>query len=158
MPGRWMLELIVRDIFKDLRNTTLSQNLFKILFQVYEMPEAIQMEKEILDFGKLICVADFEKAASKILTNNTYEYYKSGADDGYVLADNKLAYKRWFIKPRILRNVTTRHLNSKVLNGPVAFPIGCSPTAMQKLAHPLGELGIVKGNSIKCPVGNSIKR
>ncbi|CAG7733467.1 unnamed protein product, partial [Allacma fusca] len=38
-----------------------------IFIQVYEMPEAIEMEKEILDFGKLICVADFEKAASKIL-------------------------------------------------------------------------------------------
>ncbi|CAG7785236.1 unnamed protein product [Allacma fusca] len=93
---------------------------------------------------KLICIPDFEQAASKILTSNAYEYYKSGADDESTLSDNKQAYQRWLIKPRVLRDVSSRKLVSTVLDGKVNFPVGVSPSAMQKLAHPEGELGMVR--------------
>ncbi|CAG7725502.1 unnamed protein product, partial [Allacma fusca] len=100
--------------------------------------------KKIADLEELVCIPDFEKAAEEILPRNTYVYYKSGADDENVLAANKTAYNRLFIKPRALRDVSIRLLNTRILNGPVSFPIGVSPTAMHKLAHPEGELAVAK--------------
>ncbi|OXA62914.1 Peroxisomal (S)-2-hydroxy-acid oxidase GLO5 [Folsomia candida] len=88
---------------------------------------------------KLVCVPDFEKEAHKLLDNNSLQYYKSGADDEITLQENKNAFKRWLIKPRMLRDVSNRTTKTMVLGKPVAFPLGLSPTAMQRLAHPNGE-------------------
>jgi len=88
---------------------------------------------------KLVCVPDFEAAAFKLLDNNALQYYKSGADDEFTLKDNKEAFKRWIIRPRMLRDVSQRTITTTVLGKSVAFPIGVSPTAMQKLSHPEGE-------------------
>lgn len=41
-----------------------------------------------------MCITDFEKAAFKLLDNNTLQYYKSGADDEFTLQDNKKAFQR----------------------------------------------------------------
>ena len=43
---------------------------------------------------KLVCISDFEAAASKILDQNALEYYKSGADDELALMSNKKAFQR----------------------------------------------------------------
>ena len=45
----------------------------------------------------------------------------------------------------MLRDVSVRDLSTMVLGKPVAFPIGISPTAMQRMAHPDGELAAAKG-------------
>ncbi|ODM97002.1 Hydroxyacid oxidase 1 [Orchesella cincta] len=93
---------------------------------------------------KLVCVKDFEEAAFRILDNNALQYYKSGADDELTLSDNKDAFKRWMIRPRMLRDVSKRNISTTVLGKPVAFPLGVSPTAMQRLAHPDGECANVR--------------
>lgn len=38
-----------------------------------------------------------------------------------------------------------RDLSTSVLGKPVSIPLGVSPTAMQKLAHPDGEIAAIKG-------------
>ncbi|CAG7732157.1 unnamed protein product, partial [Allacma fusca] len=111
---------------------------------VHKMDATNGIQKKIFDMEKLVCILDFEKAAEQILPSNAYAYYRNGADDENVLAGNKAAYKWWYIKPRVLRDVRSRRLNTHILNGPVEFPIGVSPTAMQKLAHPEGELAVAK--------------
>lgn len=45
----------------------------------------------------------------------------------------------------MLRDVSQRTLTTTVLGKPVAFPVGVSPTAMQRLAHPDGECANVRG-------------
>ena len=41
--------------------------------------------------------------------------------------------------PRMMIDVSIRNLKTKVLGQTVSIPIGISPTAMQKMAHPDGE-------------------
>jgi isopentenyl diphosphate isomerase/L-lactate dehydrogenase-like FMN-dependent dehydrogenase len=41
--------------------------------------------------------------------------------------------------------VSERHLSTTILGNSVSMPICASPTAMQKLAHPIGETATVKG-------------
>ena len=49
----------------------------------------------------------------------------------------------------MLRNVSVRNLSTTVLGRKVNFPIGISPSALQKLAHEDGEIGNARGISMK---------
>ena len=89
---------------------------------------------------KLVCLADFERAAQPRLDKSAGDYYRSGADEEVTLAENQRAFKRWAIRPRVLRDVSRLSLGTTVLGKPVAFPVGVAPTALQKLCHGEGEL------------------
>ena len=54
-------------------------------------------------------------------------------------------YHRLRIRPRFLTNVSQRNLSTTVLGRNVSIPIGISPTAMQKMAHPDGECATARG-------------
>ena len=43
---------------------------------------------------KYVNVMEFEDEAKKNLTNNSYTYYRSGANGEYTLRDNSSAYSR----------------------------------------------------------------
>lgn len=49
------------------------------------------------------------------------------------------------ILPRFLRDVSNRTMTTTVLEINVSMPLGVSPTAMQKLAHPQGEVACARG-------------
>jgi len=60
---------------------------------------------------------------------------------------NEYFFIRLLLRPRLLRDVSKRSISSTVLGKSVALPLGISPTAMQKLAHPAGECATAKGIS-----------
>ena len=60
--------------------------------------------------------------------------------DLVTLKDNEQAYDRYKILPRILVNVDNIDISGEIFGCKTAFPLGFSPSAMQRLAHPDGEL------------------
>ncbi|KAK2606468.1 hypothetical protein QQS21_003161 [Conoideocrella luteorostrata] len=60
--------------------------------------------------------------------------------DLITLQDNEAAFDRYKIRPRILVNVENVDTSGKIFGCKTAIPLGFSPTAMQRLAHPDGEL------------------
>ncbi|KAM6905413.1 2-Hydroxyacid oxidase 1 [Xenentodon cancila] len=89
--------------------------------------------------GRRVCVADFEEEARKVLPKSVYDYYYSGADGQSTLADNVAAFDRWYLVPRVLRNVSTVDLSVTVLGQKLSMPLCVAATAMQRMAHPAGE-------------------
>lgn len=87
----------------------------------------------------LVCVADFEKRASEIIPLNALDYYRSGAGDENSLKLNKKCFDKLRIRPRCLRDVSNRTTSCEILGLNLELPVGISPTAMQKMAHPEGE-------------------
>lgn len=94
---------------------------------------------------KFICVDDYEEEAFKRLPKEALDYYRSGADEQTTLQDNRLAFKRWKLLPRFLRDVSNVDMSVEVFGEKIACPIGASPTAMHRLAHADAEIGSVKG-------------
>lgn len=47
-----------------------------------------------------------------------------------------------------MRNVAFRNMDLTVLGQPIRVPIGVSPVAFQKMAHPDGEIGTATGSVI----------
>ncbi|WP_437966483.1 alpha-hydroxy acid oxidase [Sorangium sp. So ce260] len=88
----------------------------------------------------LLTVDDFERAARARLSRMAYDYYRSGADEGRTLRENRNAFRRLEIHYRVLVDVAERDMSTTLLGTTVPFPILVAPTAYQRLAHPDGEL------------------
>ena len=66
----------------------------------------------------------------------------------YVNVDYKrLHYSihRYHILPRVLCDISQLDTSTTLLGEKVNFPLGATPTAMNCLCHPDGELGVSKG-------------
>ena len=84
-------------------------------------------------------IADFEAAAAKKMARASFDYYAGGAEDERTLARNSAGIDRWVLLHRVLVNVSHVDLATTMLGEPVSMPVGLSPAAFQKLAHPDGE-------------------
>lgn len=90
---------------------------------------------------------DYESSARAKLNKKAWDYYSSGAGDEVTLRDNQLAFERLKISPRILRDVSQRHMKTTVLGEALEFPILIAPMAFQCLAHPEGEIATARAAS-----------
>lgn len=113
----------------------------------------------------LVSVEDYEKKARTKIHRHALDYYRSGAGNELSLRLNKSCFDRFVlllsrysaydfvhcffflqyffrirIRPRFLRDVSSRDPSIKMFGDSINIPLGISPTAMQKMAHPDGEL------------------
>jgi isopentenyl diphosphate isomerase/L-lactate dehydrogenase-like FMN-dependent dehydrogenase len=93
---------------------------------------------------KAINLLELEMKARESLPQTAYDYCASGANDEITLRENRLAYERITLLPRMLVDVSERHMGTTALGEPVSMPILIAPTAFQGLAHPEGEVATVK--------------
>ncbi|XP_047948539.1 glycolate oxidase [Salvia hispanica] len=92
-------------------------------------------------------VTEFEAIAREKLPKMVYDYYASGAEDQWTLQENRNAFSRILFRPRILIDVSKIDTSTNVLGYNISMPIMVAPTAMQKMAHPEGELAIARAAS-----------
>jgi 4-hydroxymandelate oxidase len=97
-----------------------------------------------MDLSRFVTVDDLEPVARELLPKDVYDYYAGGAGDEWTLRENRAAFDRWVIRPRMLTGVETRDLSTEVLGTRVALPILVAPWAYQRLAHPDGELATAR--------------
>ncbi|KAG8183461.1 hypothetical protein JTE90_002843 [Oedothorax gibbosus] len=96
---------------------------------------------------ELLTVDDYDKCGPAALEKNARNYFLGASGRRLTYKDNKDAFSRIKIVPKVLRDVSRNQINSSTLGIEVDFPIGASPVALQRLAHPDGELATVKGLS-----------
>jgi 4-hydroxymandelate oxidase len=87
-----------------------------------------------------LTVDEFEEAARARLPRMIFDYFAGGAGDEWTVAENRRAFERWVLRPRVLVDVSNVDLRTTVLGQEVAFPILLAPTALQRMAHRYGEL------------------
>jgi 4-hydroxymandelate oxidase len=68
--------------------------------------------------------------------------YAGGANDEITLRENRAAYERITLLPRMLVAVSVRHMGTTALREHVSMPILIA--SFQGLAHPEGEVATVK--------------
>ena len=78
------------------------------------------------------------------MNKQTRDYYNEGADSGSTLLENSVAYNKYRIRPRVLRDISDIDTSVPVFGSQNSVPIGVAPTAMQCLAHPDGELATAR--------------
>ncbi|XP_065209184.1 uncharacterized protein LOC135837708 [Planococcus citri] len=91
------------------------------------------------------CVADFKEFALRSLPKNVVDYYCTGSGQENTIRNNRTAFDKLRIRPRILVDAPGKvDISTEVLGCPLQIPFGIAPSAMQKLAHPDGEIGNAK--------------
>ncbi|CAL9737923.1 L-lactate dehydrogenase (cytochrome) [Monosporozyma servazzii] len=118
-----------------------------------ETPEEIiwkeNLRKQLPHLDTILNLYDFEKLASKILSNQAWAYYSSGGDDEISMRENHNAFHRIFFKPKVLVDVSNVNLETEMLGEKVDLPFYITATALMKLGNPQeGEMGITKGCSL----------
>ena len=87
---------------------------------------------------------ELEARARELLPQMGYDYYASGANDEITLRENRAAYERITLLPRMLVDVSVRNMGTTVFDEPISMPILIAPTALQGLAHPEGEIATTR--------------
>jgi isopentenyl diphosphate isomerase/L-lactate dehydrogenase-like FMN-dependent dehydrogenase len=90
-----------------------------------------------------INLGELEARACGLLPQMFYDYYATGANDEVTLRENRAAYERITLLPRMLVDVNARDMGTTVLGEHVSMPILIAPIAFEGLAHPEGELATV---------------
>ncbi len=79
---------------------------------------------------------DFQRAAERILPKHLYEYLASGTGDEQTLCENQLAFKRWFLRPRVMRPVGRISTHTTLFGHSVTMPVFISPAGVHALCDP----------------------
>jgi 4-hydroxymandelate oxidase len=87
---------------------------------------------------------EYETLAKKHLSQMALDYYNSGAGDELTLQNNRAAFDRYRLRPRMLIDVSQRDLTTTILGQSLLMPILIAPMAFQCLAHQDGEVATAK--------------
>ncbi len=98
----------------------------------------------MLEQRPFVTVDDYEPAAREGLPPEVYDYYAGGAGDEWTLAENRRAFDRWVIRPRMLTGAAPVDPSTVLLGTRIAFPVVIAPWAYQRMAHPDGELATAR--------------
>lgn len=83
---------------------------------------------------------DWERLAFERLASGPYHYIADGAGGGDTMRENKEAFTKWRIVPRMLNDVDERSTATTLLGQRLPAPILMAPVGVQSIAHPEGEL------------------
>ena len=84
-------------------------------------------------------VFEYEALAQARMAPDAWAFYSSGAWNEETLRDNRAAFERIWLRPRVLVDVSDIDMQTTVLGIPVSMPVLVAPTAAHCLAHPDGE-------------------
>ena len=90
---------------------------------------------------------ELEAAAREHLHEAAYNYYAAGAGMETSLEENVRAWRHWHILPRVLVDVSNVRTETTVLGTPVTMPVLTAPCAVNRLAHPEGELAVARATA-----------
>ena len=93
---------------------------------------------------ELLNISDYGRAARETMHPPYFAYYAGGVADHLTLKDNRAAFERLRLRPRMLRDVSHISLETEVMGQAMSMPVMLAPTAMHRLAHPEGELAMAR--------------
>src|SRR4051812_47810121 len=99
-----------------------------------------------LSGGRLtpVSVDDYRSLARALLPTDVFDYIDGGAGDEITCRANRQDLDSLSLLPLCLRDVSAPTLELSVLGRLMRFPIGFSPTAFHRLAHPHGEVATAR--------------
>jgi 4-hydroxymandelate oxidase len=94
-----------------------------------------------------ITVAEYEPLARERMatTPAAWDYYAGGAGDEVSLSDNRAAWDRLRLRPRVMVDVSSRDLSTDAFGSWLPHPIIVAPTAAHDLAHADAERHTARG-------------
>ncbi len=92
----------------------------------------------------MLNASDFKAVAEQVMAAPGLAYYESGANSEASLRENEAVFDRFWIRPRVLVDVSRVDISTTILGSASKSPIYVTATALARLAHPDGEVAIVR--------------
>jgi isopentenyl diphosphate isomerase/L-lactate dehydrogenase-like FMN-dependent dehydrogenase len=108
------------------------------------VPPRASFEPTLPADPNLVNLHDYERVAAERLAPGPLAYFTGGAGDEVTLRDNRAAFARQAIMPRVMRDVSTIDPSLELFGRRWPSPIWIAPTALQRMAHPDGELATAR--------------
>jgi 4-hydroxymandelate oxidase len=87
-------------------------------------------------------LADYEAHARSRLAPQAWAYFCAHAGEGVTAAGNRTAWSGLHLLPRVLAGVRQVDTAGDLLGRPLPWPVLVAPMALQRLAHPDGEVAM----------------
>src|SRR6476659_5072572 len=84
------------------------------------------------------------RAARSRMTSEGYAYVAGGAGTEGTMRENRAAFERWRIVPRVLRDVGKRDTDTDVLGTPLSSPFVLCPIGVLELAHRDADIAVAR--------------
>jgi lactate 2-monooxygenase len=78
------------------------------------------------------------------MTPEGFAYVAGGAGAEETMRENRAAFERWRIVPRMLRDVSERHTAVDVLGTPFSSPFALCPIGVLEMAHREGDVAVAR--------------
>jgi isopentenyl diphosphate isomerase/L-lactate dehydrogenase-like FMN-dependent dehydrogenase len=93
----------------------------------------------------IVNLFDYENLAEISLKSGIWDYFHGGSGDEITLCENRAAFERIKLLPRVLRDVRSVDMKTTVQGTAISFPVLIAPTAFHSLVHPEGECATIQG-------------
>jgi 4-hydroxymandelate oxidase len=93
---------------------------------------------------RFVTLDDYEPAARAVLPDDVYGFVAGAAGDEWSHRENRRAFDRWVLRPRVLRGVGAADTSIDLFGASLAMPVLVAPWAYQRSAHPDGELATAR--------------
>ena len=93
---------------------------------------------------RLLNIADLRERARRRLPKGFFEFIERGAEDDRAITNNRTAFERYLLRPKVLRDVSRRSLASDILGKPSTMPLVMAPTGAAGLMWHNGEIALAK--------------
>lgn len=91
-----------------------------------------------------INLSDYEALAREKLSALAWDYFAGGAEDEHTVAENREAFRRIKLRPRVLADVPERDLTVELFGRALSLPLLLAPTSHQRMAHPDAEIATAR--------------
>jgi 4-hydroxymandelate oxidase len=90
-------------------------------------------------------VMEYEPLAAGLIEPGAWDYFQGGSDDETTLRDNRAAFGRIRLRPRVLVDTSSCDTSTIVVGARVDVPVLVAPVAYHGLAHAEGECATAEG-------------
>jgi 4-hydroxymandelate oxidase len=94
--------------------------------------------------SRFVTLDDYEPAARAALPDDFYGFLAGAAGDEWSHRENRRAFDRWVLRPRVLRGVGAADPRVELFGASLSMPVLVAPWAYQRSAHPDGELATAR--------------
>lgn len=114
-----------------------------------ERPGALARQSEIYLAGVAgrrpavpVDPARLEQAAADAMSDEAFAYVAGGAGTESTVRENRAAFERWRIVPRMLRDVSARDTSVELFGARLPSPVLLSPVGVLEMAHPEADVAV----------------
>ena len=91
-----------------------------------------------------VAVRELQARAKRVLNARAYAYVAGGAGDEGTQRANRVAFDRWAVVPRVLRDVSKRDTSVELFGRRLPAPLLLGPVGALEPVHPEADLAVAR--------------